>query len=177
MALLSLTHNCGRWRNTAPDMPEIAPEIAAWKLPCNRQERNIMEKQTVGMWKVVLCGLAGFALAMPAVAKDIAPGAVVDVRTNVSAIRQVPAGDPLPGLHIDARINGRMMDVYIAPMDFVVKYDVKVAKGEYVHLVGTEVDAGVFLPSEITTGNVDRRTGIFHENMTIHLRNDAGPLW
>jgi hypothetical protein len=75
------------------------------------------------------------------------------------------------------------MDIYIAPTDFVVKYDVKVAKGQDVHIVGTEVngtegsDADVVLARETTTGAVDKRTGIFHENMTIYLRNDAGPLW
>jgi hypothetical protein len=139
-----------------------------------------MEKQTVGMWKVVLCGMAGFALAAPAVAKDAAIGAALDVHTNVSAIRQVPAGEPLPGLHIDAKIKGRVVDVYIAPMDFVAKYDVKVAQGQDVHIVGTEVKEGetdVVLAREITTGAIDKRTGIFHENMTIYLRNDQGPLW
>lgn len=139
-----------------------------------------MEKRTVGMWKVILCGLAGIALAVPAAAKDIALNEAVDVHTNVIAIRQVPAGNPLPGLHLDAKVKGRVVDIYLAPMDFVVKYDVKVAKGQDVHIVGTEVnegDADVILAREITTGSVDRRTGIFHENMTIYLRNDEGPLW
>jgi hypothetical protein len=156
------------------------PQITAWKLRYNRQERTIMQKQTVGMWKLVLCGLAGLALAAPAVARDVAIGVAVDVHTNVSAIRQVPAGDPLPGLHIDAKVKGQMVDIYIAPLDFVVKYDVKIAKGQDVHIVGTEVkegEAAVVLAREITTGAVDRRTGIFHENMTIYLRNDEGPLW
>jgi hypothetical protein len=73
-----------------------------------------------------------------------------------------------------------MMDVYIAPTDFAVKYEVKVSKGEYVHIVGTQVKSGevdVVLAREITTGSIDRRTGIFHEDMTIYLRNDEGPLW
>lgn len=139
-----------------------------------------MRKQTGGMWKVVLCGLAGFGLAAPAVAKDVAAGDMVDVHTNVSAIRQVPAGDPLPGLHIDAKVKGRTVDIYIAPMDFVAKYDIRIAKGQDVHIVGTEVkegEADVVLGREITTGSIDRRTGQFHENMTIYLRNDEGPLW
>jgi hypothetical protein len=158
-----------------PDIPENRPKIAARKLRYTRQERKIMEKQTVGMWKVVLCGLAGFALAVPAVAEQ-----PVDIHTSVSAIRQVPAGNPLPGLHIDAKVKGRMVDIYIAPMDFVAKYEVKVEKGQDVHIVGTEVNQGdtdVVLTREITTGARDRLTGIFHENMTIYLRNDAGPLW
>jgi hypothetical protein len=151
-----------------------------------------MRKQTVRttagreihprMWKVVLCGLAGFALAMPAAAKDpvVNSGVGVDIHTTVSAVREVPAGDPLPGLHIDAKIKGRVTDIYIAPIDFVRKYDVKVAKGQDVHIVGTEAkegDTDIVLTREITTGALDRRTGIFHENMTIYLRNDEGPLW
>jgi hypothetical protein len=135
-----------------------------------------------GMWKVVLCGLAGFALAMPVAAKNdgVNSGVAVDIHTTVSAVREVPAGDPLPGLHIDAKIKGRVTDIYIAPLDFVKKYDVKVSKGQDVHIVGTEAkegDAEVVLTREITTGSIDRRTGIFHENMTIYLRNDEGPLW
>jgi hypothetical protein len=134
------------------------------------------------MLTVVLCGLAGFALAVPAVAKDIVinNSAAVDVRTTVSAVREVPAGNPLPGLHFDAKVKGKTMDIYLAPLDFAVKYDVKVRKGDEVHIVGTEVqsgDADVVLAREITTGSIDKRTGIFHEDMTIYLRNDAGPLW
>ena len=134
------------------------------------------------MWKVVLCGLAGLALAVPAAAKDdvVNSGVAVDIHTTVSAVREVPAGDPLPGLHIEAKIKGRLTDIYIAPLDFVRKYDVKVSKGQDVHIVGTETkegEADVVLTREITTGALDRRTGIFHENMTIYLRNDEGPLW
>lgn len=131
------------------------------------------------VWKVVLCGLAGVALALPVAGKDVAVNDQVDVHTTVNDIRQVPTG-PLAGLHVDAKIKGRTMDLYIAPMDFVTKYDVKIAKGQEVHVVGTEAkegDADVVLVREITTGSVDRKTGIFHENMTIYLRNDAGPLW
>jgi hypothetical protein len=139
-----------------------------------------MEKQTVGMWKVVLCALAGIALAIPAAAKDVASNEGVDVHTSVIAIRQVPAGNAMPGLHLDAKVKGRVVDICLAPMNFVVRYDVKVAKGQDLHIIGTEVkegDAEVIFAREITTGFVDRRTGIFHENMTIYLRNDEGPLW
>ena len=132
------------------------------------------------VWTFVLCGLAGVALTVPAAAKDInVNNGAVDVHTTVSAIRQAPAGDPLPGLHVNAKVKGRMVDFYIAPMDFVTKYDVKVEKGQDVHLVGTEANGNpdVVLTREITTGAVDKRTGIFHENMTIYLRNDEGPMW
>jgi len=130
---------------------------------------------------VVLCGLAGFALTVSAVAKDVAFKAVaaVDAETTVGALHEVTAG-PLPGLHLDAKVRGQVMDIYIAPMDFAAKYGVRVSKGDYVHIVGTEVksgDANVVVARSITTGSIDKRTGIFHEDMTVYLRNDDGPLW
>jgi hypothetical protein len=130
---------------------------------------------------VVLCGLAGFALAVSAVARDVVfkPVAAVDAETTVSALREVPGG-PLAGLHLDAKVKGQVMDIYIAPADFAAKYGVKVSKGDYVHIVGTQVksgDADVVIARAITTGSIDKRTGIFHEDMTIYLRNDDGPLW
>src|SRR5579863_903832 len=131
------------------------------------------------IWTVVVCGVAASALTLPAVARDNG-GTPIDVRTVITGVHEVPAGNPLPGLHAEAKVKGKVVDIYIAPMDFVKKYDVKVAKGEEVHLVGTETAEGsedVVLSREITTGSLDRRTGIFHENMTIYLRNDAGPLW
>ncbi len=132
------------------------------------------------MRNVVLCGLAGFALAMTAAAKDVVLNTAVDVETTVAAMREVPAGNPLPGLHIDANVKGRVVDVYISPMDFATRYGVKFSKGAYVHIVGTQVRSGaadVVLARAISTGSVDKRTGIFREDMTIYLRNDEGPLW
>jgi hypothetical protein len=131
------------------------------------------------MQKVVLCGLAGFALAVSGAAKDVVLNAAVDVETTVGALHEVSAGT-LPGLHLDANVKGRVMDVYIAPMDFAAKYGVKVSKGDYVHIVGTQVrsgDADVVVARSITTGSIDKRTGTFQENMTVYLRNDEGPLW
>ncbi len=135
-----------------------------------------------GMWTAVACGLAGFALTLAAAPKDIAlsPGVLVDVQTTVGALREVPAGNSLPGLHLDAKVKGQAMDIYIAPADFAARYGVKVSKGDYVHIVGTQVKSGdgdVVLARAITTGSVDKRTGMFHEDMTVYLRNDDGPLW
>jgi hypothetical protein len=131
-------------------------------------------------WSVILCGLAGFALVMTAAAKDVVLSSAVDVQTTVGALREVPAGNPLPGLHLDANVKGRVMDIYVAPMNFAMKYGVKVSKGDYVHIVGTQIRSGeadVVLARAITTGSVDKRTGMFREDMTIYLRNDDGPLW
>lgn len=143
--------------------------------------RISVRKQMPGrMRSIFLCGLAGVALAITAAAKDVVINTPVDVETTVSALRVAPAGTALPGLHLDANVKGRMTDIYISPMDFATKYGVKVSKGDYIHIVGTQMRSGegdVILAREISTGSVDKRTGIFRENMTIHLRNDDGPLW
>lgn len=130
------------------------------------------------IWTIAMCGVVGCALSVPAFARD--NGTAVDVHTTITGVHEVPAGQPLPGLHAEAKVKGKVVDLYIAPMDFVKRYDVQVKPGQEVHLVGTETVEGnedVVLTREITTGAIDKRTGIFRENMTIYLRNDAGPLW
>lgn len=129
------------------------------------------------IWTVVICGVAASALTLPAMARD--NGAPVDVHAVITGVHEVTTG-PLAGLHADAKVKGKVVDVYIAPSDFVKKYDIQVKAGQEVHLVGTETVEGaqdVILGREITTGALDKRTGIFRENMTIYLRNDEGPLW
>lgn len=131
------------------------------------------------IWTTVICGVAASVLTLPAAARDNG-GEVVDVHTTITGVHEAPAGSALPGLHAEAKVKGKVVDIYIAPMDFVRKYDVRVKPGEEVHLVGTETvegNADVVLGREITTGTLDKRTGIFHESMTIYLRNDEGPLW
>jgi hypothetical protein len=134
------------------------------------------------IWRVVLCGVAGLALSLPAAPKDAASAAnaigPVDFYVTVGAVREVPAGNPLPGLHFDAKVKGRMTDIYLAPMPFINRYEVKVTRGEEVRIVGTQVDAkevDQVLAREITSGTFSK--GVFHANMTIYLRNDEGPLW
>src|SRR5690242_11699862 len=85
------------------------------------------------IWTVALCGVAGLALASPATAKDEA-SAPVDFYVTVGATHQVPEGNPLPGLHVDAKVKGRTMDIYIAPMNFVNRYEVKVSRGDEMHI-------------------------------------------
>lgn len=145
---------------------------------CNRIRvgKNLYSRN----WSVILCGFAGFALAMTAAAKDVVLNTAVDLETTVTAVHEAPANDPFPGLHLAANIKGRATDIYISPMNFAVKYGVKVSKGDYVHIVGTQLksgDADIVVARAITTGSVDKRTGMFREDMTIYLRNDNGPLW
>jgi hypothetical protein len=128
----------------------------------------------------VLCGVAGFALALPAVAKDQPAGTPTDFYATVSAVREVPAGEAMPGMHIDAKIKGRVVDIYIAPMEFVKQYGIKISKGDEVRVIGTEVRAGeasYILANEVTTGSYDNKGAIFRADMTYYLRNEDGPFW
>ena len=100
----------------------------------------------------------------------------MELQVAVSAVRIVPAGNPLPGLHLDARLKGRVLDIYIAPMSFVTKYDVKVAKGDYLIVSGT-MESGVVLAKSIQTGTYDKDKDVFHPEMTIFLRDENGPFW
>jgi hypothetical protein len=130
------------------------------------------------MLAVVLSGLAGFTMAGSAAARDLTEP--VDSYATVTALREVPAGSPMPGLHLDAKVKGQPVDIYISPLDFAHKYGVKVAKGDYVHIVGTEVKSGesdVVLTREIDTGLYDNRTGAFRVTLSIYLRNDDGAFW
>jgi hypothetical protein len=151
------------------------------------RRKAVMTRQTIRtmaatpryshLWKVVLCGVAGFALAAPAIST---PAVAVDFYATVNAMREVPYGAPLPGLHLDATVKGQTTDIYIAPMNFIIRYDIRINKGEYLHVIGTQIQAGhaeVVLAREITSGLYDQRTGAFRPTLTVYLRNDAGPLW
>src|SRR4051794_15255709 len=122
----------------------------------------------------VICGLAGYAIA-----KDIPvvnPAGAVDFIANVSAVRVVPAGNPLPGIHLDANVKGHALDIYISPADFAAKYDVKVAKGDDVRIVGTQ-SGDVVLARELNIGSYNKVNNLFRTKLTVYLRNDDGPFW
>jgi len=129
-----------------------------------------MRFQTLAITAVTL-GMAGLALARDPMIP--APGGPVELKATVEAIRVVPATDPLPGMHVDMRVKGRLMDVYIAPMPFVTKYGVKLEKGAYAEISGTQFQNAV-LATSVTTGITDKVSGVFHADLTIYLRDGAG---
>jgi hypothetical protein len=121
----------------------------------------------------VLCGAAGLAMARD---PGFHPGTPVEFQTTVNAVRVVPEGNPLPGLHIDAKVKGQLLDIYIAPMTFVTKYGMTVEKGAIAVIQGTQIEDSV-LARSITTGVADKVHGTFHPDLTIYLRDDSGPFW
>ena len=90
----------------------------------------------------------------------------------VIGVREVPVGHPLPGIHLDVKVNGRATDIYIAPTDFLAKFEISFSKGIEVHIVGTRTRSGdtdIVLAREVSTGLTNRST--------LYLRDDDGPFW
>lgn len=132
---------------------------------------------------ILAVAAASLALAAPALARNVilwVPGTTVDFKTVVNGVREIPAGMPMPGIHLDVTVEGHAVDVYVAPKDFATKFDVKVAKGDTVIVAGklmapTAGTNDVLLANEISTGEF--HGGIFKVTLTVFLRNADGPFW
>lgn len=125
---------------------------------------------------LALCAVAGLAFTAALHAKDPSaawdPAAVVDFYATVDGIREVPAGRPMPGIHLDVKVKGRVMDIYVAPTAYLEKYEMTFSKGEDVHVVGSRTRSGqsdLVLAREVSVGASNKRT--------LYLRNEDGPFW
>jgi len=119
---------------------------------------------------VMLCGVAVFAVAAQAVASE-AEG-LMDFYATVTAVREAPAGSALPGLHLEAKVNGWTTDIYLAPVEFLDQYGMSFQKGDDVHIVGSRAKvagADVVLAREVAVGAANRKT--------LYLRDNNGPFW
>jgi hypothetical protein len=127
-------------------------------------------------------GFAGLAFAAlgafwafadePKTAPDLRynPATVVDVAATVSGLRILPVSAPLEGVHLTAVSRTGNLDIYVAPAAFFRMLKVDFAKGDKVHVIGSEVkfeNAEVLLVRDITNAHSE-----------LHLRDDAGePVW
>lgn len=121
-----------------------------------------------------MCVVRSLALALCGMVPIAATSneSVADFYALVIDVREAPVGSPMPGLHLDAKVNGRATDIYPAPVDFLDKYGMTFAKGDDVHVIGSRTRVGatdVVLAREIAVGVSNRRT--------LYLRDENGPLW
>ena len=136
----------------------------------------------MGILGVTLFAAAKFAFGgNPTLGRDPAynPATATDFLATVTEVSEVALGNPLAGLHVLAKTKGKLVDVYVAPVDFAAKYDVVLHKGQEIRVVGSQVklgDAEIVLAREITTFKRDPR-GQICEDTTFFLRNDEGPFW
>jgi hypothetical protein len=97
---------------------------------------------------------------------------VVSISGNVTEVRDVPAGNPLPGWHVTLKSNSDTFDVYLAPASFMKVLKAAYASGDRIKLSGSRVkfnNADVILTREVTkTKNAE----------AILLREgDGSPVW
>jgi len=117
-----------------------------------------------------LCGVAVFAVVAQSAASET--DGLMDFYATVTAVREAPPGSALPGLHLETRVNGRLTDIYLAPMDFLAQYGMSFQKGDDVHIVGSRAKvagADVVLAREVAVGAANRKT--------LYLRDNNGPFW
>jgi len=95
---------------------------------------------------------------------------VVDIQAKVSAVREVPKGSPMEGLHLMMQSGGETLDVYVGPPEFVKVFEVTFKPGDQVHVIGSKVTfegSTVILAREVSIGTV-----------TLLCRDKEGePLW
>ena len=74
----------------------------------------------------------------------------------VTSIRQVPAGSPLAGTHLTLKSKSGMLDVYLAPSDFLKFLKVSFPVGDEISVTGSKVkldNADVILSRQVDDGS------------------------
>ena len=116
------------------------------------------------------------AAALPAMAKSPVnepaynPVTVQDVFGTITAVREVPAGSPLEGVHLTVKAKNALYDVYLGPTGFMKMLRANCIVGDQVDVIGSIVKVGdtdVILTREVTERMV-----------TLTLRDNYGaPVW
>jgi hypothetical protein len=98
------------------------------------------------------------------------PATMVDVQGTITAVRQVPAGSPLEGVHLTVKSKASTVEVYLAPADFLKIFKTNFAVGYDIRVLGSKVSSGnadVILSNEVNIGAT-----------SIILRDGSGaPVW
>lgn len=98
------------------------------------------------------------------------PATKIDVKATVTDVREVPATDMLPGLHLTVKCDAGTFDVYVGPSDFIKAFGGEFAKEDEVHVIGSRVkgeNIDIILAREIDKGEVN-----------LILRDEDGsPYW
>jgi hypothetical protein len=98
------------------------------------------------------------------------PATMVEVSGIITAVRQVPAGSPLEGVHLMLKSKASTLDAYIAPADFLKIFKTNFPVGTEVRIIGSKVSFGntdVILANEVNLGTT-----------AIILRDGGGaPVW
>jgi len=119
----------------------------------------------------MLAATAFLALAKnPIVSPAYNPATATNLRGTITAVREVPAGAPLEGVHLTVKAKNTIFDVYLGPAPFMKMLRANCVVGDQVNLSGSLIkfgDIDVMLTREMTERDV-----------TLTLRDDDGaPIW
>jgi hypothetical protein len=84
------------------------------------------------------------------------PGTTMTVSGVISAVSEVPGGQPLEGVHVMVRSRNGNFDVYLGPRSFLSFLKTSFAAGDRIDVVGSRVTAGsadVILAREVYAGD------------------------
>jgi hypothetical protein len=83
------------------------------------------------------------------------PATMVDLQGIITAVRQVPAGSQLKGVHLTLKSKAASVDVYLAPADFLKIFKTNFPVGYDVRVLGSKVkfaNSDVILANELNIG-------------------------
>ncbi len=83
------------------------------------------------------------------------PATIVSVTGTITSVRQVAAGNPLPGVHLTLKSNAGPIEVYVAPADFLKFLKATFPVGDQIQVIGSKVkfeNADVILTRQVDDG-------------------------
>jgi hypothetical protein len=83
------------------------------------------------------------------------PATSVSVSGVITSVREVPAGQPLEGLHVTLKNKAESCDVYVGPKEFLKFLKTSFSTGEVIDVAGSRVKNGaadVILAREVSDG-------------------------
>ena len=131
--------------------------------------------------KVLSVSTVALALAaLPALAKDVAgasagepaynPATITQFLGTVAAVREVPAGNPLAGVHLTVKTKTGSIDVYVGPGAFLKMLKTSFPVGYEIEVTGSKVSFG--------TSDIVLASYVSVSDAIIKLRDgDGTPVW
>ncbi len=94
------------------------------------------------------------------------PATLVSVSGIVTAVHEVPAGQPMAGVHVTIKTKTASNEIFIAPKDFLKMLRVSVATGDDIDIVGSKV--------KTATGEIILARELGDGRSTVELRDLYG---
>jgi hypothetical protein len=124
----------------------------------------------IGNVVLSVSALALAAMANAASGPAYNPATTMTLSGTVTSARMIPAGQPLEGLHLTLKTRTNIVEVYVAPRNFMNLLKTNFAAGDQLDVIGSKVKSGsadVVLAREVSDGTE-----------TIELRDLYGaPVW